>query len=535
MAVLNGKQLFHYLQHVVSLVVLLRFIARCIKLGPVATVKEVFSSILTKTLSLPGVNAVVGQQVQKELEGIEKNMLGDGDSDALLTIPSKGRSGEELVDMMKKLQEPEDISSGKKWTGIYHHLSKNSELEQLQTKVWSMYNNSNSLYPAVFPSVRKYEAEIVQMCIALLNGRVSGAGGNPNRDCDPTGLLTSGGTESILIAVLAYREQARLKGITEPEIICCRSAHGALDKACHYFDIKLVKLEADDKLQLNAAEVAERITPNTCAVYCSAPSFPHGAVDDVEALAKVTRARGIGLHVDNCLGGFYLSFLAKHGLFKRKFDFQVEGVTSISIDIHKYGFAPKGVSVVCFSSNELRHCSIIPVVDGMTLYVTPTLQGSRGGATIAAAWASILHHGQEGYERSFKELHHTHKRVEKELAQVEGLHLLRPEGSDLAIIPVGSNLFNIFSLASLLEERGWNMFTSRNPNSMALCIGQQHVQVADEWLQDVKECCAFLRKNPDTKPSGDAAVYGAAKMLPNKILSDVLKGYIDVKMTVKKR
>lgn len=536
MALIDGKQLLQYLQNVVSVIVLLKFARRCWKMGTVNALKDTFSALLTGTLNMPGLKAIVASQVDKEVRDIEENMLGDGDKCAILCIPSKSRSKQEVVDMMRELQAPEEFSSGKKWAGIYHHLGENedSELETLQTEVWSMYNNSNSLYPAIFPSVRKYEAEIVQMCISMLNGRASGPNGNPNRKKDPTGLLTSGGTESILIAMLAYREQAKLKGVTQPEIICCRSAHGALDKACHYFNIKLVKLEPDATLQLNAAEVNAAITPNTCAVYCSAPSFPHGVVDDVEALAKVTRARGIGLHVDNCLGGFYLSFLAKHGLFKRKFDFQVEGVTSISIDVHKYGFAPKGVSVICFASNELRRHSLFPVADGLTLYVTPTLQGSRAGATMAAAWASILYHGQEGYSKSFQELHVMHKRVEKDLSGVEGLHLLNPEGSDLAIIPVASNRFDIFALASQLEERGWNMFTSRQPDSMALCVGQQHIQVIDTWLQDVKECCAFLIKHPATKPAGDAAVYGAAKMLPVGVLCDVLKGYVDVKMSVKK-
>lgn len=359
------------------------------------------------------------------------------------------------------------------------------------------------------------------MCVSLLHG---GPGA--------CGLLTSGGTESILLAILGYRELARRRGIANPEIICCSSAHPALDKACHYFDLTLVKTTAHPKtFVLDINQVKSAITSNTIAVYASAPSFPFGTVDPIEDLAKLLKPKKIGLHVDNCLGGFYLSGLQATGIFKKKFDFQVDGVTSISIDIHKYGFAPKGASVVLFSTNDLRRLTIHPVTDGLTLYVTPTLQGSRGGGVIAAAWATMMFYGLDGYTAISTKLHELKRRFEKEIVSTPGLRL--GVESDCAVIPLTSDVFDIYAMATLMEKRGWSVFTSQNPPMMQVCYGEQHFRVIDEWVKDLKECADYLMKNPNVEVVGEAAVYGAAKVLPNEILADVLRSYIEVKMKVK--
>lgn len=359
------------------------------------------------------------------------------------------------------------------------------------------------------------------MCVSLLHGGE-----------EACGLLTSGGTESILLAILGYRELAKSRGIENPEVICCSSAHPALDKACHYFGLKLRKTQADPKTYtLDLKAVTPLINSNTIAIYASAPSFPHGTVDDIEAIAKVTKKHNIGLHVDNCLGGFYLSGLQATGIFKRKFDFAVDGVTSISIDIHKYGYAPKGASVVVFSTKELRRMTIHPVTDGLTLYVTPTLQGSRGGGVIAAAWATMMYYGADGYISSATKLHELKTKVEKEIEKIPGIRL--GVTSDLAVIPIMSDDFDIYSLSTLMEKRGWSVFTSQNPPMMQLCYGEQHYRVIDSWIQDLKECAEYIRSNPNVEVVGEAAVYGAAKVLPDEILGDVLKSYIEVKMKVK--
>lgn len=525
---------FRLLQHVITALLVLRLINRARRVGIVGLVKESFSSFVASALTLPGVGGAVQAQIKKEMEKIEQKILGDGDEHALLALPANRSTPSQVIETIRALKEKENFSSGKKWAGIYHDVTGTNELEELQSEVWSMYNNSNSLYPEVFPSLRKFEAEIVQMYINLLHGDSKTLVNNvPNR---AVGLLTSGGTESILLAVLAYREWATSKGIDKPSVICSRAAHGALDKACHYFGVTLIKLEVDrTSLQLTPALVGPHLSDNTIAVYCSAPSFPHGVVDDVEGLARLCKARGVGLHVDNCLGGVYLSFLKQANIFKRKFDFELDGVTTISIDVHKYAFSPKGASVVCFASTELRKRTLCAVTDGLTLYVTPTMQGSRSGAVIAAAWATLVYHGQQGYREAFAQLWAIHERVQNEVRSIEGLKLLTPTGSDAAVVAIGSDRFDIFALATRMEEKGWNVFTSMDPDCVGLCYGQQHLLVIDQWLADLRECAAYLCLHPSTKAGGDAAVYGAAKALPRAILTDVLRSYIDVKMTVKEK
>jgi len=495
-----------------------------------AMVKPILSVIIAGARAVPLAKGLVEAEVQKEVDKIESDLLGDGDPMANVELPAKGSSNKEIIAMMTDLKAVENTSTGKKWCGIYHTLGA-SELTAVQAEAWSMFNNSNSLYPGVFPSIRKFEAEIVSMAVSLVNGQKTGA----------VVLLSSGGTESILIAMWGYREWARQRGIENPEVICSHTAHPAVDKACHYFGIKLVKLMArSTDHKLDPAEVKATLNSNTICIYASAPSFPHGVVDPVTELAAIAKERNIGCHVDNCLGGFYLSYLRRCGVFTEDFDFSVPGVTTMSIDVHKYGFASKGCSVVAFANNDIRRLTYIPTTDGTTLYITPTLQGSRSGATIASAWATLMHIGDEGYTEAFAEMDRIFKRVQHEVENnVDGIELLT--SSTLAVVPLcasldanGRPIYDIYALASRLSERGWNMFTACKPPCMSLCLGQQHDDaVIDLWLVELKEEIAYLKANPGTKPSGDAGVYGTADLLPGNILGEVMRSYVDVKMTVK--
>jgi glutamate/tyrosine decarboxylase-like PLP-dependent enzyme len=353
-------------------------------------VKPVLSVIIAGARAVPLAKGLVESEVQKEVDKIESDLLGEGDENANISLPSKAMTHKDIIAELTDLKATEGADgNAKKWCGIYHKLGA-SELTAVQAEAWSMFNNSNSLYPGVFPSIRKFEAEIVSMTVSMLHGEKTGA----------VGLLSSGGTESILIAMFGYREWALQRGITNAEIICSHTAHPAVDKACHYFGLKLVKILArSNDHKLDPADVRAAINSNTIAIYASAPSFPHGVIDPVGELAALAKEKNIGCHVDNCLGGFYLSYLRRCGVYTEDFDFSVEGVTTMSIDVHKYGFASKGCSVVAFANNDIRRLTYIPTTNGTTLYITPTLQGSRSGATIASAWATLMHMGDEGYEK----------------------------------------------------------------------------------------------------------------------------------------
>jgi sphinganine-1-phosphate aldolase len=265
---------------------------------------------------------------------------------------------------------------------------------------------------------------------------------------------------------------------------------------------------------------------------CQAPSFAHGVVDDIEGLSALALAHGIGLHVDNCLGGFLLSFLSSQRLFDKPWDFALAGVTSISVDVHKYGFATKGSSVVCYRDDALRRTTYIPSSDGCEgLYVTPTLQGSRGGGVMAAAWATLVHMGEDGYAKAARTIHETHGRVKECVKQTRGLRLATD--ADLAVVPICGDGLDVYALATLLEKRGWNFFTGQKPAALSIAIGDQTIDHLDTLLADLKECTAYLLKNPKTKADGMAAVYGSAAALPDEVLEGVLRGYVDIKMRVK--
>jgi sphinganine-1-phosphate aldolase len=228
-----------------------------------------------------------------------------------------------------------------------------------------------------------------------------------------------------------------------------------------------------------------------------------------------------------------LSFLQKEGLFDRKWDFSVPGVTTVSVDLHKYGFASKGASCVAFRDPKLRALTYVPSADGCEgLYVTPTLQGSRSGATMAAAWATLVHMGEEGYRAAARKMHEATLTLKKELGSVKGLKLAGDPS--LAIVPLcGTDGLDVYCLASLLEKKGWGVFTGQKPATVAIPVGERTPHLLPSLIADVKESVTYLLAHPETKPEGTAAVYGAAASIPDNVLESVLRGYIDVKMTVK--
>ncbi|CAK9013463.1 unnamed protein product [Durusdinium trenchii] len=481
--------------------------------------------LIAVACGLPCLRNIVQREVRKELASVESKMHGQGDSQALVKLPQEAWSCSRIWQQIQRFQAAEAsvyVGIAKKWAGIYH--APEGDLVNLQNKVWSLYNCSNTLYEGVFPSVRKFEAELISWILHMLHAGTSSCG-----------LLTSGGTESVLLAALAYRELGHRRGIATPRILAANTCHPCIVKACHYFGLKLTKIpvHASSGFALTAAAVKSHITGDVICIYASAPSFPHGVIDQIEDLGQLASSHGIGLHVDNCLGGILLSFLDAQDLpTHQRWDFRAEGVTSISVDVHKYGNASKGVSVVCFRDPELRRLTYVPVTDGCEgLYVTPTMQGARGGAIIAQAWATMLSFGNHGYERFAAEIHRSHLRCQEIVNSIPGLFVLCK--CHACIVPVGSKKYDIYAVASVLEEKGWNLATGQNPPYLGICIGERHSQILDEFEQDLRSAIAYLDENPGHKPTGAAAVYGAMSTTPTAILEEVVKRYVDMRLWVK--
>jgi sphinganine-1-phosphate aldolase len=295
---------------------------------------------------VPGVDSKIRAEVDKEIQNLHNQFLGrcDQKTGQQLTVPTKGRSEKELLSLMVTWKDKEHSlwNGDNKVSGCVYHGG--ATLKQFQAKVMALFISSNPLHPTTFPFVRRMEAEVVSMCKNLFHG-----------GAESCGVMSSGGTESILLAIHAYKEWALERGIEYPEVIKPSSAHPAFDKAAHYFGVKLVVVPVNQTtFTVDLADVRKAINKNTIALIGSAVNYPYGTLDDIEGLSKLAVDNNLGLHVDCCLGSILIAYMPKLGYPDHLFDFRLPGVTSISCDTHKYGFTPKGSSVIMWSRPELR-------------------------------------------------------------------------------------------------------------------------------------------------------------------------------------
>ena len=392
-------------------------------------------------------------------------------------------------------------------------------LTSITADIYHKFAWSNPLHADVFPALRKMEAEIVRMSCNLFHG-------DRQSSC---GSVTSGGTESILLACKTYRDWAYDRGIKKPEMICPISAHAAFEKAAHYFRMRLIRIPVDPvtrKANVNAMKKA--ITKNTCMLIGSTPQFPHGVLDPIEEIACLGSSYGIPVHVDACLGGFLLPFMEEAGFPIPLCDFRVPGVTSISADTHKYGYAPKGSSVVLYSSKKWIQYQYFVSPDWQGgIYATPMFAGSRSGAIVAACWATMVHIGRQGYIERTKKIISTARFIEEALRRIPHIFVFgKPE---MSVIGFGSLDFDIFHLSSALVQRGWNLNSLQFPASIHICCTLPHTQpgVAEALVRDVEESVCEIMKVPTAKVTGAGAMYGMAQALPDRsIVSDIASHFL---------
>ena len=309
------------------------------------------------------------------------------------SIPEYGLPPEDILDYLRDRRAGDaDWHSGHTWSLVYHAGDEHSAFLK---EAHGTYFSENALNPIAFPSLRRFEAEVVRMTAAMLNG-----------DGNVAGTMTSGGSESILVAVKTYRDRARQlhPKIERPEMVLPVTAHAAFLKAGHYLGVEpvLVGLAADLRVDVSALRAA--ISPNTILLVGSAPNYPHGIIDPVEEIGAIALANDLGFHVDACLGGFLLPWIEQLGHPIPSFDFRVPGVTSMSADVHKYGFAAKGASTILYRDASLRRYQF-HVSTGWPggIYASPSMAGTRPGGSIAAAWAALKRIGRAGYLEMVKQ------------------------------------------------------------------------------------------------------------------------------------
>ncbi|XP_072439651.1 sphingosine-1-phosphate lyase 1 isoform X1 [Chiloscyllium punctatum] len=478
--------------------------------------KKFFFKIVRK---LPFLAAAVQKQLNKALDDLSTSVLTLKDGTTYITsLPAQGLAESELLLKLKDYSTMGEVhwEKGQVSGTVY---SGEEQLTKLMVKVYGDFAWSNPLHPDIFPGVRKMEAEVVRMACTLFRG-------GP----ESCGTVTSGGTESILMACKAYRDLGFERGVKYPEIVAPKSAHAAFDKAAQYFGMKIVHVELDKTtMQVDVKAMKKAISRNTVMLVCSVPQFPHGIMDPVEEVAKLAVDYDIPLHVDACLGGFLIVFMEKAGYSLPPFDFRVKGVTSISADTHKYGYAPKGSSVVLYSNKKYRHYQFFVAPDWQGgIYASPTIAGSRPGGIIAACWATMMYMGEDGYVKATKKIIDTARYIEAQLKKIKEIFIFgKPE---VSVVAIGSRTFDIFRLSNLMTSKGWNLNTLQFPSSIHICVTLLHTKngVADQFVEDLCESVAEIMKNPDEKTTGRGAIYGMAQSIPDRTLvTEISHGFLD--------
>ncbi|MFT3836877.1 MAG: aspartate aminotransferase family protein [Myxococcaceae bacterium] len=429
------------------------------------------------------------------------------------TFPKQGVPRSELFKKLKDLKANDaHWREGRTFSLVYF---AGDDVSQVAKDAYSELIATNALSPFAFPSLQQMESEVVGACGDLFHGGES---------C--RGTLTSGGTESILMAMKTARDWGRSeRKIDRPEVVAPITVHPAFEKAAHYLDLTIRHAPVDAGFRADVAEMEKLITPNTVMLIGSAMPYPHGVVDPIEQIAALAKSKGLLCHVDACLGGFILPFARKLGRDIPKFDFEVDGVSSLSADLHKYGYAAKGASVVLYRDAELRKHQFFTYASWPGgLYVSPSMMGTRPGGAIASAWAVMNYLGEEGYLAKAKVLLDTTDRLIAGVKKIDGLKMHgAPHAS---VFSFGSDVIDIYALGDAMEARGWKLDRQHNPPALHLMVTPAHEHVVAPLLADLSECVSAMKKG-GAADEGAAAFYGLATRMEAGEAAGYLRDFLD--------
>ncbi len=411
-----------------------------------------------------------------------------------MEIPKTGLKKDDLFNTLQAYRaEDLDWRSGRVFGYVFDPGKAAMEIGK---EVYSMFLTENALDFSVFPSLFRFETELVAMLAAHLNG-----------DADVVGNFTSGGTESIMLAVKTARDYARAKkpGIKEPEMVLPITGHAAFHKAAHYLGVKVVPAPVDGKtFKADVAAVNSAITPNTILVVGSAPSYAHGIIDPIEKMAQTAMDHQVLFHVDACVGGFMLPYFKRLGEPVPGFDFSVNGVTSISVDLHKYAYTPKGASLILYRNKDIRKHQIFACSHwtGYTI-INNAVQSSRSGGPMAAAWAVLNFIGDDGYLDIARKKIEATKKIAAGIERHPDLRLMATP--DICMLSFTSDSVNIFHIIDEMNAIGWYIQPAlsfeNSKENIHLSINFSNVGWEDAFLADLYRCVEKAK----TLPSGELA------------------------------
>jgi glutamate/tyrosine decarboxylase-like PLP-dependent enzyme len=445
-------------------------------------------------------------------------------SETFARLPRQGLAREQLLALVREMAEREDAPArdGKISGSLYHG---GEEHFAFLAEVYRHFAHMNVLQRDMYPSATKFEGEIISMALGLLNGDAAdGEGGAP------CGVLTSGGSESLISAMLVYRERGRERGISEPEVVMPVTAHVALLKGAHYLGVRAIQTPVTGDCAADTEAIAAAIGPRTVALIGSAGTYPHGVIDPIEALSDLALEHDLGLHVDGCLGGFILPWAERLGRDLPPWDFRLPGVTSISADTHKYGYAPKGTGVLLYRNPDLRRHQYFVNTDWPGgVYASPGIAGSRSGGLIAATWAALVSLGESGYIELAEGILATADELRSAVESIEQLQLL---GRSPFMVAFGSRELDIWHVNDALQDRGWRMNGCQHPPGLHFCVTRPNTLpgVAEAFASDLREAVAYAKGPPSTPPRSGALYGGGGADMPPT--ADLLVGYLDATSVV---
>ncbi len=449
-----------------------------------------------------------------------------GKLDDYTSIPDKGRTQSEVMEVLSAMAEEENA----KWqsgqvSGTFYHAGEKHR--KFLNNAFSCFSHVNTIQFDLCPSMFKMESDIIAMTADMLHGSAVKEHNPGDGVC---GTMTSGGSESILMAMLAYRDFARdEKDIDAPEIIMPHTAHPAFDKAGRYFGIKMVHVPVSEPdFRVDPSRVESFINKNTIAIVGSAGNYPYGLIDPLEELSDIALKHGLGMHVDGCLGGFILPWIEKLGYDIPHFDFRLPGVTSMSADTHKFGFALKGTSVILYRNNKLRRYQYFDVPDWPGgLYASPTAAGSRSGGLTAATWAAMLNMGQEGYLKSARAIMDVADVMKQGVKDIPELDLI---GDPSFIISFMSKDVDVYHVNDFMKTRNWRFNCLQLPPGMHFCVTMPQTiipGVAEKWVSDLKDGVEYAQ-SMEGETAETTALYGIAGSIEgNQQVTELMYGFLD--------
>lgn len=467
---------------------------------------------------LPILNKTVDNKIEQAKQDIGVT-VNSNNIKYMKALPSEGL---EETAIISKISEMKSV----KWdngmvSGVVYHGGE--EYKKFLMRVFGQFAWTNPLHFDLFPKIRNMEIEIVKMAGNMFQG-----------DELVMGNVTYGGTESLLLACKTYRDWGfHEKNISNPNIVILESGHSAFKKAGHYFKIDIRTVPIDKKTGTTTIDkIKKYVDRNTVCIVGSGPGYAHGIIDPIEDIATFAKNKNIGVHVDCCMGGFLLPFLRDK--IEDKFDFSVPGITSISADTHKYGYAFKGSSIILYKNLQLKKYQHFSHTDwNGGIYATPTIMGSKSGALIATAWAAMLYHGQNKYQTIALKIMESTEKIVNAVNLMEYIDIIG--NPKINIIAFTSKVIDIYKLSSCLSDKGWHLNILQNPPSFHFCITHMHIEkldIIDKFIIDLKISINEVKENKYKKIAGTAALYGMASSINQEsITQEIIDTYINLLST----